>query len=174
MPNKIKYLLETKLRAVKDVLELDMSALAVAKSLRTSKTVVLRWVTRYEKFGVEGLSMKSGTYTGDFKVHVVEYIHENNMSFFQGAAHFGIPNDTTVGIWDRIYQEEGPEALYRNNRGRKAKMPKDKDKVKVPRMDKPVDEDLVAEVQRLRMENEYLKKLNALVQAREKSAKKTK
>lgn len=174
MANRIKYSLETKLKAVNDVLDLGMSSLAVAKSLHTSKTVVLRWVTRFEKFGVEGLSMKSGTYTGDFKVHVVEYIHENNMSFFQGAAHFGIPNDTTVGIWDRIYCEEGPEALYRNNRGRKAKVIKDKDKDKVPNMDKPVDEDLIAEVQRLRMENEYLKKLNALVQAKEKSAKRTK
>ena len=33
------------------------------------------------------------------------------------------------------------------------------------------NEDLIAEVQRLRMENEYLKKLNALVQEREKSEK---
>ena len=37
-----------------------------------------------------------------------------------------------------------------------------------------VEEDLIAEVQRLRMENEYLKKLNALIQEREKSLKKTK
>ena len=33
------------------------------------------------------------------------------------------------------------------------------------------NKDLLAEVQRLRMENEYLKKLNALVQEREKSKK---
>lgn len=36
------------------------------------------------------------------------------------------------------------------------------------------NEDLLAEVQRLRMENEYLKKLNALVQERERSKKPTK
>ena len=35
-------------------------------------------------------------------------------------------------------------------------------------------EALQAEISRLRMENEYLKKLNALVQAKEKSPKKTK
>ena len=34
------------------------------------------------------------------------------------------------------------------------------------------NEDLLQEVQRLRMENEYLKKLNALVQEREKSEQK--
>lgn len=36
------------------------------------------------------------------------------------------------------------------------------------------NEGLLAEVQRLRMENEYLKKLNALIQEREKSEKPTK
>jgi transposase len=37
-----------------------------------------------------------------------------------------------------------------------------------------VEEDLFAEVQRLRMENEYLKKLNALVREKEKSAREKK
>jgi len=164
-----KFTLETKLKAVEDVLEKGMSCLAAARLLNTAETVVLRWVKRYEIFGSEGLSMKSGTYTGDFKIHVVEYIHENDLSLFQGAAHFGIPSDTTVGKWERIYLEEGPEALYRDNRGRKSKVANNNNI-----MDKQVDEDLIAEVQRLRMENEYLKKLNALVQAKEKSAKKTK
>ena len=35
-------------------------------------------------------------------------------------------------------------------------------------------EALQAEIERLRMENEYLKKLNALVRSKEKSPKKTK
>lgn len=42
-----------------------------------------------------------------------------------------------------------------------------------PKLDKKVEEDLFAENQRLRMENAYLKKLNALVQEREKSERKT-
>jgi transposase len=167
-----KYSLEIKLKAVSDVLELNMSPSAVAKTLNTVHAVIQRWVARYEKFGVDGLSMKSGTYTGDFKVGVVEYIHENNMSLFSAAAHFGIPSDATVGNWERIYWEDGPEALYKDNRGRKCKM--SKDKIKKSKMDIHVEEDLIAEVQRLRMENEYLKKLNALVQAKEKSVKKTK
>jgi len=166
-----KFTIETKLKAVEDVLEKGMSCLAVARLLNTVETVVLRWVKRYEIFGSEGLSMKSGTYTGDFKIHVIEYIHENDLSLFQGAAHFGIPSDTTVGKWERIYLEEGPEALYRDNRGRKSKVANNNNN---NIMGKQEDEDLIAEVQRLRMENEYLKKLNALVQAKEKSAKKTK
>lgn len=41
----------------------------------------------------------------------------------------------------------------------------------MPKEDPEKNEDLLAEVQRLRMENEYLKKLNALIQEREKSEK---
>lgn len=167
-----KYSLETKVKAVKDVLESGMSIHAVAKSLNTVRAVIGRWVDRYEEYGVQGLSMKSGSYSGDFKVHVVEYMQENNMSICRAAVLFGIPSDTTVGKWERIYWEEGSEALYKNNRGRKRKVVKDN--VKKPKTDKPLEEDLAAEVRHLRMENEYLKKLIALVQAREESAKRTK
>ena len=40
------------------------------------------------------------------------------------------------------------------------------DKPRKKKLNKETEEDLIAEVQRLRMENEYLKKLNALVQER--------
>ena len=41
-----------------------------------------------------------------------------------------------------------------------------------PKLDKQVEEDLIAENQRLRMEIEYLKKLDALVQKRLQEEKK--
>jgi len=167
-----KYSLEAKFKAVNDVLELGMSAGAVAKLLRTAKVVVQRWVARYEAFGIDGLLMKSGTYSGDFKVSVIKYMHEHNMSIFSAAVHFGIPSDSTVAKWERTYWEEGPDALYKDNRGRPSIV--SKDKIKKPKIDKKAEEDLIAEVQRLRMENEYLKKLIALVQEREKPGKGTK
>jgi len=94
-----KYSLETKIKAVHDVLKLGMSSSAVAKLLPTAHTVIQRWVARYEELGIDGLSKKSQTYSGDFKVQVVEYIHENSLSIFRGAAHFGISSDSTVGNW---------------------------------------------------------------------------
>ena len=51
---------------------------------------------------------------------------------------------------------------------------KETKKNKVEKKNLESNEDLLAEVQRLRMENAYLKKLNALIQEREKSAKSTK
>jgi transposase len=159
-----KYTYEQRLKAVLDVTEKHMSCKTVGKLLGCGETHVRRWVKRYEQFGVEGLTLKHGTYTGEFKQHVVEYMHENHLSIFETATLFGIPSDTTVGKWERIYYEEGPQALSQDNRGRKKNMTSDKPKKE--KLDKETEEDLIAEVQRLRMENAYLKKLNALVQER--------
>ena len=58
--------------------------------------------------------------------------------------------------WERIYLEEGQEGFRIERRGRSS--------TGHPRkLSKEVQEDLLAEVQRLRAENEYLKNLQALV-----------
>jgi len=149
-----------------------MSCMAAAKMLGTAKEHVRRWVRRYEEYGTEGLLLKSGSYTGEFKIKVIEYMYANHLSISETAVIFKIPTDVTVGNWGRTYTEEGREALLRDNRGRK-KM-KDKNKPKQSKVNKEANEDLIAEVQRLRMEVDYLKKLNALVQQKGLSAKKTK
>jgi len=99
-------------------------------------------------------------------------MHNTGASIRQTAAHFNIPSPPTVGSWERIYYERGKEALYEERRGRANKMGKNSPRKSQNSIEK--NEDLLAEVQRLRMENEYLKKLNALVQEREKSKKPTK
>ena len=159
-----KYSYEERLEAVLRVTEDGMSVKDSAKILGTAYEHVRRWVKRYQQFGVEGLIMRHGSYDGAFKVSVIEYMHDNQLSLAQTAAKFGVPQDATVGKWERIYYEEGPQALLREKRGKKSKMSSDKTRKK--KLDKETEEDLIAEVQRLRMENEYLKKLNALVQER--------
>lgn len=159
-----KYSYEEKLEAVKRVIDDGMSIKASARILGAGPTPVLRWVSRYNQFGPEGLLMKHGSYDGSFKVSVIEYMHENHLSLFQTAVKFGIPNDTTVGKWERIYYEEGPQGLFQGRRGRPRKM--NSDSKRTAKLNKETEEDLIAEVQRLRMENDYLKKLQALVQER--------
>ena len=70
-----------------------------------------------------------------------------------------------VQRWERIYLEEGAEGLMKERRGRAGAASGTK-KGRPPKLDKKVEEDLIAENQRLRMEIEYLKKLDALVQKR--------
>ena len=71
----------------------------------------------------------------------------------------------TVKRWERIFLEEGAEGLMKERRG-KACSAIGTRKGRPPKLDKKVEEDLIAENQRLRLEIEYLKKLDALVQKR--------
>ncbi len=96
-------------------------------------------------------------------------MHNNHLSLFETCIKFNIGNHGIVGKWERIYYEKGPQALYEEKRGKRMKM---KSKPKKQNLDK--EQDLVEEVKRLRMENEYLKKLNALVQERSKHENKKK
>ena len=71
-----------------------------------------------------------------------------------------------VRRWERIFLEEGVEGLMKERRGRACKA-SGSNKGRPPKLDRKVEEDLIAENQRLRMEIEYLKKLSALVLAEE-------
>lgn len=107
-------------------------------------------------------------YTGEFKQEVVETMQREKLSYRETAVLYEIPDHGRVRQWERIYLEEGPEGLYIERRGRGSKG-------RSPKMLKPgVEEDLLAEVQRLRAENAYLKKLNALVAERVRQEKKQK
>ena len=168
-----KYSLEKKFDAVQFVLEKGNSQKEAARHFGIAKGQIQMWVATYLHHGLEGLTAKNGTYTGDFKVSVIEYMHKKDLSARQTAAEFNIPSFTTVCTWERIYLTEGATALQIDKRGRSAKINTAK-KNKKPKLNPEIEEDLIAEVQRLRMENEYLKKLNALIQEKEKSPKKIK
>ena len=159
-----KYSYEEKKAAIDLVLLKGLSQSEASRITGVTRSLLQTWLNLYSHFGIEGLLMKSGTYDGEFKVNVIEYMHENKISLTQTAALFGIPGVSTVLKWERIYYEEGPQGLYRDKRGRPQKM--NSKNPQKPTLNKETEEDLIAEVQRLRMENEYLKKLNALVQER--------
>ena len=95
-------------------------------------------------------------YTPEFKKLVVETMQQEQLSYSETARRFEVNSHCRIQDWERIYLTEGPErfAIERRGRsstGRSKKLPKE------------VEEDLLAEVQRLRAENDYLKNLQALV-----------
>ncbi len=94
-------------------------------------------------------------YTPEFKKLVVETMMKEKLSYCETARQFEISDHKRVAAWERIYLTEGPEGFAVERRGRGGKSRK--------QLPKEAEEDLLAEVQRLRAENDYLKKLQALV-----------
>ena len=95
-------------------------------------------------------------YTPEFKIQVIRTMQEEGLSYSETSRRFEVNSHRRIQDWERIYLEEGPEGFKierrgRGSTGRPRKLPKE------------VEEDLLAEVQRLRAENEYLKNLQALV-----------
>ncbi len=99
---------------------------------------------------------KGNSYSGKFKQSVVEDIRKNHLSYSEAMSKYGIRGKMSIQKWERIYLEEGPQGLSVERRGRGSTG-------RPPKLGKKVEQDLISEVQRLRAENDYLKKLNALV-----------
>ena len=104
-------------------------------------------------------------YTPEFKKLVVETMCNESLSYRETARRFKISNHDTIKKWERIYLEEGLEL---ERRGR-ACADSGTIKGRKPKFEKKKEEDLIAELQRLRAENDYLKNLYALVLEEERS-----
>ena len=94
-------------------------------------------------------------YTPEFKKLVVETMQKEKLSYRETAKQFEIGGHHRIQDWERIYLTEGPEGFSIERRGRSSKSRK--------QLPKAAEEDLLAEVQRLRAEVDYLKNLQALV-----------
>ncbi len=117
---------------------------------------------------------KNKVYSGEFKIGVIMDMRENYLSHRETVRkYWNTQNRTeedkylhTLRNWERIYLEEGVKGLMKERRGKGSKG-------RPPKLDKETEEDLIAENQRLRMEIEYLKKLDALVRKREQEEEKS-
>ena len=112
-------------------------------------------------------------YSAEFKIGVIMDMRENHLGLRETERKYNVQHSVILK-WERIYLEEGAEGLMKERRGRACSAGGTR-KGRPPKLDKKVEEDLIAENQRLRMEIEYLKKLSALVLAEErKNGKKQK
>ena len=95
-------------------------------------------------------------YTAEFKTQVIETMQRERLSYSETARQFEVNDHHRIQAWERIYLCKGSEGFSierrgRGSKGRPAKLPK------------AAEDDLLAEVQRLRAENAYLKNVQALV-----------
>ena len=114
---------------------------------------------------------KNKNYSAEFKICVIMDMREHHLGYRETMRkyfpHLKENCFEFLKKWERIFLEEGAEGLMKERRGRVNPL-SDKKRGRPPKLDKKVEEDLIAENQRLRMEIDYLKKLSALVLAEER------
>lgn len=168
----IKHSDQFKLQVVKQYLEGAIGFHSLARQHGIAGPMVRRWVEWYRLHGMAGLTAKKSHYSAGFKLSVLQDMWDNALSQTQVAAKYNIRNPASIGIWERRHQSGGCEAFIQPSQRKPPDMPAPTSKPEpLPDNEKP-REQLLAEIEYLRMENAFLKKLEALVQAKKLAASK--
>jgi transposase len=151
---------EERLEAVKAIAAGESIA-DVAIRYQKSRDVMEFYFRLYQEHGKEGLQSNNYGLVGEQKYQILRYMHENHLSYKETCIQFGVSGSSTIWQWEQKYLGNGIEGLENKKKGRKPRVQK-------PNPPKTRLEELEEENLDLRIENEYLKKLNALVAEREK------
>lgn len=159
---------ELKLAVVQYVLQ-GHTRKEASEKFAVSCTPIDKWVNLYQLHGTKGLASRNQIgsqrgFDGEFRLKVLQYKKENNLSSTQTALHFCL-DVVTVCRWEKKFREEGAHGLMMK---KKSVVPTKNQKTKEAAEIKQENKQLLEENLRLKMENDYLKKLNALIQKREK------
>ncbi len=160
-----KHSTHFKLQVVQDYLQFGGQK-RVARKYQVSHSEVRTWSLAYQAHGLASLQKRTYQhYTPEFKLSVLRYIKDEQVSLRLAAVHFDIATTSTITVWRRLYNEGGLAALQAQPKGRPP-MPKAFD-IKVL-LKKPISELTLAEMRRRleysEAESAYLKKLEALAQ----------
>lgn len=171
-----KYSEQLKLKVVKQYLAGVAGAGVLAQRHGVGRSVLQRWVAAYEQHGRDGLRKKCSQYDADFRMSVLTHMWQEDLSYQQVAAVFDIRSPGCIPKWERQYHDGGIDALAPRPRGRRKTMthpaPEKPTEESVP--DERTREQLLKENEYLRAEVAYLKKLDALLQAKKQGAQKKK
>lgn len=129
-----------------------------------------KWVAAFNALGAAGvLPKKKSNYEAEFKLEVLRHMSDEGLSCRQAAALFDIRRPDQIAQWSRLYAAHGATALqpgWKHEQSTMNKTPRRRDKGEALDDEHRSREELLRDLQQLRMENAYLKKVQALVRAR--------
>jgi len=170
MERKVKYDYAFKLECVELVVNQHYSCESASIKKGISESNIRKWVSFYREYGKIGLlPRKNRVYSIDFKLQVLKSINKDSLSLREARLKFNIPSDSIIIRWRRDFTNFGLEGLQPKLKGRLKSMANIKRKKH--KSDKPLtrEEELLLENEALRCELDFLKKLQALIQAEEKA-----
>ena len=174
----MKLTLEDKIK----IIELRKKGLGyetIAKKFKVKHSLIQKIWYVYELHGIEGIKhpSKNRKYSVEFKLEIIKRVYKGETKT-RLAAEYNLPGAGTIFSWMKKYEElgyNGLEGKQGRPQGRLNILTKEEKK------NTPLTNDEREELIRLRkekeyleMENEYLKKLDALVKERLEQQKKKK
>ena len=165
-----KYTEQFKLTAIAAYLDGSKGFRRVAAGYRVDVSLLRRWVASHQANSSVAERPLGRRYSADFKLQVLQYMNQHRLSLRQTAAHFGLGQSSQIGIWQRCYYSGGL------NRSTDTCQPKPALMTKRIKPLKPTDTDdtqksreqLMSELQYMRMENAVLKELKAMREEKER------
>ena len=173
-----KYSAELKLYLVQAYDSQQLSSSEIRERFGVHPRLLLNWHQRFSYHGVAAFTKKHSHYDAKFKLHVLLYQQQHDLSGHETVALFNIRGSSgVVSRWRAQYDLGGIQALEPKPKGRPAKMPVTKSSPpKKRRLNSlPSEQQRVKELETrltyLEAENEYLKKLDALLQQKAQTQK---
>ena len=156
-----KYTQKFKLDIIQEYLDTGCSQRHLDNKYSLPKDTFQKWWTIYNLNGPEGLKLRHSKreFTVDFKLHVINYYLNNDVSMSEVAATHNLLC-SQVSIWVKLFMEDGLEALKPKKKGRPSKMPKitKKNARKILKKENNEVEALKRELRQVKMERDILKK----------------
>ena len=166
-----KYSYDLKIRIVKEYQDSHLTVESLAEKYGIPSTnSISTWISIYKTFGKDGLkeSADQPIYPVQFKKDVLHYMKRTGSSYQATANTFGIRYGSTVRSWNLIVQEQGMEGLTETKgaspmakKEKQVKKRKPSKKTANPSINAGRMAELERENELLRLENSYLKKLEA-------------
>ncbi|QPC46222.1 IS3 family transposase [Mangrovibacillus cuniculi] len=150
---------EQKLLAVYRYQTENVSYRSLSKELGIDPSVLRHWVALVHYHGDTAFSFPYTNYSSAFKLKVIKSVKGLDYSIRKAAAIFQIPDPSMVRKWIRKWESQGSQAFQEEVR--LVDMTKSKN-TKQDKQSNPSIEELQKELDYLRMENAYLKKLKGL------------
>ena len=121
-----KYDTSIKIKVITEYEKNNISQSKLSKKYKIPLSTIENWINWYFDNGIKGVSkkVKNKSYTGNFKMFVLQYRKTNNLTFRETAVKFDISNASIIANWQKKYNESGLDGLNSKTKGRKPKMKK--------------------------------------------------
>lgn len=96
------------------------------KTFQLTESTLRHWIQLFHHHGLGGLTVSTTKtcYATEFKLAVLQHMHQHALSFQEVSLHFGLPHKSIVYQWLQAFEKDGINGLKPKRKGRATMKPK--------------------------------------------------